>query len=213
MRRGFESHLSAAFSEEKVVSGLVLCCVALSFFLSKCLNIHVHCTCIHVYNVHVYSGGWEMTSGSGSSREKTMAESGGRGVGRGEGAGGRGVGRGEGAGGRGVERGEGAGGGGEFNEFAQPRPGQDRDRQNDGFSVDSIHHHRSSEDTLRNYEEQLADLRQQLTKVTEEKDSLRQDRERVSAQWEGKVQRLQRKLKQLQGEGEEEVRLYMLHIL
>ena len=34
MRRGFECHVSAAFSEEKVVTGLVLCCVVLSFFLS-----------------------------------------------------------------------------------------------------------------------------------------------------------------------------------
>ena len=29
VRRGFESHLSAAFSLEKFVSGLVLCCVVL----------------------------------------------------------------------------------------------------------------------------------------------------------------------------------------
>ena len=46
VRCGFESHLSAAFSLEKVVSGLVLCCVALSFFLSfslsERLSIHVH---------------------------------------------------------------------------------------------------------------------------------------------------------------------------
>ena len=44
VRRGFKSHLSAAFSEEKVASGLVLCCVVLCcfVFLSKCLSIHVH---------------------------------------------------------------------------------------------------------------------------------------------------------------------------
>ena len=36
------------FSEEKVVSGLVLRCVALSFFLSKCLSIHV---CTDVDNI------------------------------------------------------------------------------------------------------------------------------------------------------------------
>ena len=44
MRRWFESHLSAAFSLKKVVSGLVLCCVellcvALSFFLSFSLFV------------------------------------------------------------------------------------------------------------------------------------------------------------------------------
>ena len=48
VRRGFESHLSAL---EKVVSGLVLCCVVLlcitlsfflSFSLSKCPSIHVY---------------------------------------------------------------------------------------------------------------------------------------------------------------------------
>ena len=53
MRRGFESHLSAAFSLEKVVSGLVLCCVALFFFLffslSECLSIHVIAGCIYMY--------------------------------------------------------------------------------------------------------------------------------------------------------------------
>ena len=41
-----ESHLSAAFSLEKVVSGLVLCCF-LSFSLSECLSYHVY-TCIEL---------------------------------------------------------------------------------------------------------------------------------------------------------------------
>ena len=42
VRRRFESHLCAAFSLEKVVSGLVLCCfVFLSLFLSH-LSIYVH---------------------------------------------------------------------------------------------------------------------------------------------------------------------------
>ena len=45
VRRGFKSDLSAAFSLEKVVSGLVLCCVALCCFvflsLFECLSIHV----------------------------------------------------------------------------------------------------------------------------------------------------------------------------
>ena len=54
VRRGFESHLSAAFFLETVVSGLVLCCVLLlglsvSPFLSERLSIHVH---VHVYYIH-----------------------------------------------------------------------------------------------------------------------------------------------------------------
>ena len=59
------TYLSAAVSEEKVVSGLVLCCVVLrlSFFLSKCLSIHIHCTCtLYMYmgtctwvHVHVHT--------------------------------------------------------------------------------------------------------------------------------------------------------------
>ena len=37
-----ESHLSAAFSLKKVVSGLVLICVAFSsYFLCGCLSVHV----------------------------------------------------------------------------------------------------------------------------------------------------------------------------
>ena len=52
VRREFESHLSAAFPLEKVVSGLV--CVVLlylSFSLSECLNIWMY---VHVYiNQHV----------------------------------------------------------------------------------------------------------------------------------------------------------------
>ena len=53
VRCGFESHLSAAFSLEKVVSGLVLCCVVLlclSFFLlSERLSNHVYAYCTHVH--------------------------------------------------------------------------------------------------------------------------------------------------------------------
>ena len=37
IRRGFESHLSAAFYLDKVVSALVLYCFV---FLSECLSIH-----------------------------------------------------------------------------------------------------------------------------------------------------------------------------
>ena len=38
---GFESHLSAAFSLEKVVSGLVLCCVALCCFVFLSLFLSI----------------------------------------------------------------------------------------------------------------------------------------------------------------------------
>ena len=53
VRRGFESHLSATFSLEKGVSRLVLCCVALSFFLSlsEHLSIHVHVVRHLVWNL------------------------------------------------------------------------------------------------------------------------------------------------------------------
>ena len=41
VRRGFESHLSAAFSLEKVVSGLVLCCVVLCCFVFLSLFLSI----------------------------------------------------------------------------------------------------------------------------------------------------------------------------
>lgn len=121
-------------------------------------------------------------SGSQVSKKKTVAESGGRVEGRLEGVGGEDV--------------EG---------YVQMKPGYDNERL-DGFSVDSIHNHRSQEDVVRDYEQQLEELRGQLAKVMEEKENLQQDRERVSAQWEGKVRRLKMKLKQQKGEGEGEVR-------
>ena len=75
--------------------------------------------------------------------------------------------------------------------------GRDHDRErDDGFSVNSIQNRRSEEDAARDYEEKLCELRERLGKVTEEKEALRQDRERVSALWEGKVQRLKRRLKE-----------------
>ena len=49
-------------------------------------------------------------------------------------------------------------------------------------------------------------LKAELLQVTRERDSLKQSLERVSAQWEGKVKRLQDKLRQLQ-QGEDGVRL------
>ena len=106
-------------------------------------------------------------------------------------------------------RGKGEGGASKLAESVQPKQERDPDRRKDGFSVDSIHNQRSPEDAMRDYEEQLAYLKEQLAKVTEEKDSLLQDRERVSAQWEGKVRRLKLKLKQQKGEGEGEVRTCM----
>lgn len=121
-------------------------------------------------------------SGSQLSKKKSVAELGGREEGRSEGVGGEDVG-----------------------EFVRKKPGYDRERE-DGFSVNSLHNHRSHEDTVHDYEQQLEELRGQLAKVTEEKETLLQDRERVSAQWEGKVSRLKMKLKQQKGEGEGEVR-------
>lgn len=120
-------------------------------------------------------------SGSQSTKKKMVAESGGREEGRLEGVGGE-----------------------DEEESVRMKPGYDRERE-DGFSVNSIHNRRSLEDTVRDYEQQLEELRDQLAKVTEEKDTLLQDRERVSAQWEGKVRRLKMKLKQQKGEGEGEV--------
>ena len=78
------------------------------------------------------------------------------------------------------------------------------------FSVDSLHNRRSNEDTAREMEGVVAELRAQLARVTEEKEALRQDRERVSAQWEGKVHRLRKKL----GEemGEEAVQVCDVHL-
>ena len=54
-RHGFESHLSAAFSLEKVVSDLVLCCVALSFSLSEHLYLYVH-VCVRTFMYIPYWG-------------------------------------------------------------------------------------------------------------------------------------------------------------
>ena len=77
--------------------------------------------------------------------------------------------------------------------------GHDRDWQRGGFSVDSIHNRRSGQ-TEDDYERQLAELREQLAKMGEEKMKLQQDKERVLAQWQGRVRRLEAKLK---GEGVE----------
>ena len=49
-------------------------------------------------------------------------------------------------------------------------------------------------------------LKVELLQVTRERDSLKQSLERVSAQWEGKVKRLEDKLRQLQ-QGEDGVRV------
>ena len=83
---------------------------------------------------------------------------------------------------------------------------RDHYRQKEGFSVDSIHNQRSPEDMAREYEQQLAEMREQLEVVTKEKDDLVLSRERVSSQWESKVRRLKRKLQQRQGEEGEEGR-------
>ena len=83
---------------------------------------------------------------------------------------------------------------------AKERHSSSHSRQRDGFSVDSIHHHRSKEDMARDYEQQLVELRQQLEAVTKERDSVLESRERVTAHWEGKIRRLERQLRQHTGE-------------
>ena len=63
------------------------------------------------------------------------------------------------------------------------------------FSVDSLHNHRSSEDAAASeLEEEMKELRARLEVVVKENQGLKQDKERVSAQWEGKVRRLRKKL-------------------
>ena len=49
LRRGFESHLSVTFLWKKVVSGLVLCCVCLSFRVLE----YLLCTCMCIER-HIY---------------------------------------------------------------------------------------------------------------------------------------------------------------
>ena len=90
--------------------------------------------------------------------------------------------------------------GGERESKVRSNSKRDRYRQKEGFSVDSIHNQRSPEDMAREYEQQLAEMREQLEVVTKEKDDLVLSRERVSSQWESKVRRLKRKLQQRQGE-------------
>ena len=143
------------------------------------------------------------------SREKTEAGSGGVGVGRG--GGGRGEG-GEGGVGVGGAREKGTGGGGIEDLGVPVRTKLARDRLRGGFSVDSIHNHRTTEDTVVDYERRLTELEEELAKVMEEKAALHQDRERVSAQWEGKVRRLEIKLKEQKGEEEAEVRMIPFNI-
>ena len=111
--------------------------------------------------------------------------------------------------------GEGEEGGGATSDTQPPHPppqssrrrrsgeggGEERRRSGEGggeerreFRVESLQNHRSSEEVVRELEEEMEELRAQLVRLTEEKEVLRQDRERVSAQWEGKVRRLRKKL-------------------
>ena len=92
-------------------------------------------------------------------------------------------------------------GGGEERTRSGEGGGEERRRSGEGggeerreFRVESLQNHRSSEEVVRELEEEMEELRAQLVRLTEEKEVLRQDRERVSAQWEGKVRRLRKKL-------------------
>ena len=64
-----------------------------------------------------------------------------------------------------------------------------------GFSVGQLQQTGSSTTS-----QDLHTLRQQLGEVTKERDSLKQTSERVNAQWEGKVRRLQQQLRQAGGD-------------
>ena len=75
----------------------------------------------------------------------------------------------------------------------------------EGFTVTSIQRRQTQEGKVREYEDQVLELRQQLEAVVKERDALQSNQERVSAQWEGKVRRLQNQLKTLQGDEGEEV--------
>ena len=65
-----------------------------------------------------------------------------------------------------------------------------------GFNVGQLQQDR--EEMAMQYEAQLLELREQLETVTKERDSLLANRERVTAQWEGRVRRLEQQLKAYQ---------------
>lgn len=64
-----------------------------------------------------------------------------------------------------------------------------------GFNVGRLQQRGNSTDL----EQDLNQLRQQLEEVTKERDSLKQNNERVNAQWEGRVRRLQQQLREKGG--------------
>ena len=99
--------------------------------------------------------------------------------------------------------GEGEKGGGGAFVTGPPMPKKREREEGEGreFSVDSLHNHRSSEDAaVRELEEETKELRARLEMVVKENQGLKQDKERVSAQWEGKVRRLRKKLGEHVGE-------------
>ena len=100
-----------------------------------------------------------------------------------------------------VEEGEKGGGAPVTGQTTTKRRGRERERgEGREFSVDSLHNHRSSGDVLREMEEEVEELRAELLKVVGEKESLKQDKERVLALMEGKVRRLRKKLGETVGE-------------
>ena len=65
-----------------------------------------------------------------------------------------------------------------------------------GFNVSQLQQDR--EELAMHYEAQLLELQEQLETVTKERDSLLANRERVTAQWEGRIRRLEQQLKAYQ---------------
>lgn len=78
-----------------------------------------------------------------------------------------------------------------------------RNRLGDGFSVKHLHQEKEGDV----HGDELQGLRSQLEAVTQEKNELHRNQERVNAQWEGRVRRLERQLQaQEKGEKPAEVR-------
>ena len=65
-----------------------------------------------------------------------------------------------------------------------------------GFNVSQLQQDR--EELAMGYEQKLLELQEQLETVTKERDSLLENRERVTAQWEGRIRRLEQQLKAYQ---------------